>query len=866
MVPVAGPGVIRRSGRLRRLSMQALPTLPIVAALPALAEALESGRQVVLEAPPGAGKSTIVPLALLEAAWRGDGRLVMLEPRRIAARAVAERMATLLGERAGERVGFRTRLESRVGPRTRLEVVTEGILTRQLQHDPALEGVACVIFDEFHERGLQGDLGLALALECQRHLRPELRLLVMSATLDGEALARLMGAARIVRAPGRMFEVETFHVAPPPGAAPQALAQRVASRIAAAVESHEGDVLAFLPGAGEIRRVVDALSEVVPADRCVVLPLYGDLPSAAQDAVLRPDPRGRRKIVIATNLAETSLTIDGVRIVVDSGQERRNRFDPATGMNRLETVRISRASADQRRGRAGRTAPGVCYRLWSESAHAALLPQAPAEILEADLAPLALELACWGADDPTALAWLDPPPPASLAQARELLTRLEALDARGRATPLGREMAALGVHPRLAHMILRGQALGVGALACAVAAVLSERDPLRGAAGPADPDLRSRLDALQGRGLPPGTTADRAALARIGRVVEQLARRIARRAPSGGAAAATPDESEAVGLLLAFAYPDRIGRSRGEGGRYVLSGGRGAALPGPSALARSEYLAVAALDAGEREARIQLAAPLSLPLLLQHFGGLVEETTRVEWDPRSETVAARRIHRLGQLVLEDEPLRDAGERATRAMLDGIRALSLRCLPWTRALEQWRARVAFARAQDPRGPATWPDVSDAALLEGLESWLAPWLERVTRREQLARVDLGGALHGLLDWNAQRRLDALAPTHLGVPSGSRIAIDYSGGVPTLSVRLQEVFGLAESPRVAEGRVPVTLELLSPARRPVQVTRDLESFWSRGYHEVRKELKGRYPKHYWPEDPREAVATRRVRPPGD
>ena len=845
--------------------MQALPTLPIVAALPALAEALEAGRQVVLEAPPGAGKSTVVPLALLDAAWRGDERIVMLEPRRIATRAVAERMATLLGERGGERVGFRTRLESRIGPRTRLEVVTEGILTRQLQHDPALEGVACVIFDEFHERGLQGDLGLALALECQRHLRPELRLVVMSATLDGEALARLMGAARIVRAPGRMFEVQTIYVAPPPGALPHTLAQRVAGRIAAALDSHEGDVLAFLPGAGEIRRVVEALSERLPTDRCVVLPLYGDLPSAAQDAVLRPDPHGRRKIVIATNLAETSLTIDGVRIVVDSGQERRNRFDPATGMNRLETVRISRASADQRRGRAGRTAPGVCYRLWSESAHAALLPQAPAEILEADLAPLALELACWGADDPAALAWLDQPPPASVAQARELLTRLEALDARGRATPLGREMAALGVHPRLAHMILRGQALGLGPLACAVAAVLSERDPLRSVTGPADPDLRSRVDALRGRGLPPGTSADRGALARIGRVVEQLERRIERRAPAGGAAGTAPEESQAVGLLLAFAYPDRIARSRGEGGRYVLSGGRGAALPGPSALARSEYLAVAALDAGEREARIQLAAPLSLSLLLEHFGGLLEEATHVEWDPRSEAVAARRIRRLGQLVIEDEPLRDAGERAAAAMLDGIRALGLRCLPWTRELEQWRARVAFARAQDPRDATAWPDVSDAALLEGLGSWLAPWLERITRREQLARLDLRGALHGLLDWNAQRRLDALAPTHLVVPSGSRITVDYSGGVPTLSVRLQEVFGLAESPRVAEGRVPVTLELLSPARRPVQVTRDLESFWSRGYHEVRKELKGRYPKHYWPEDPREAVATRRARPSG-
>jgi len=846
--------------------MSAFPPLPIVEVLPSLAEALEAGRQVVLEAPPGAGKSTVVPLALLEAPWRGDGRVVMLEPRRIAARAVAERMAGTLGERTGERVGYRTRLDTRVGPCTRLEVVTEGILTRMLQHDPALEGVACVVFDEFHERSLQADLGLALALECQRHLRPELRLLVMSATLDGEALARAMGAARVVRAPGRMFDVETIHVSSPPGATPAPIAPRVANRIAAAIEAHAGDVLAFLPGAGEIRRVAEALDARLPADRCVVLPLYGDLAADAQDAVLRPDARGRRKVIVATNIAETSLTIDGVRIVVDSGLERRNRFDPATGMNRLETVRISRASADQRRGRAGRTAPGVCYRLWSESAHAALLPQAPAEILEADLASLALELACWGTDDTATLAWIDPPPSAALAQARDLLGRLEALDTAGRVTPLGRDMAALGVHPRLAHMILRAQQLGLGRLGCEIAAVLSERDPLRSAAGPTDPDLRSRLDALHRRDLPPGTTADRGALARIERVAGQLARRLPRRAAATAGPDAAGAESAAVGLLLAFAYPDRIGRSRGEtGGRYVLSGGRGAALPGPSALARAEYLAVAALDAGDREAGIQLAAPVELPLLLRHFGALVEETTSVEWDARSEAVAARRLRRLGQLVLEEQPLRESGERATAAMLDGIRSLGLRSLPWTRELEQWRARVAFVRANDPRGEAVWPDASDAALLQGLEAWLAPWLDGITRREQLARVDLRAALQGLLDWDAQRRLDALAPTHLAVPSGSRIAIDYTGGVPTLAVRLQEVFGLAESPRVAEGRVPVTMELLSPARRPVQVTRDLESFWSRAYHEVRRELKGRYPKHYWPEDPREAVATRRVRPPG-
>jgi len=846
--------------------MPSLPQLPIVEALPELASALAHGRQVVLEAPPGAGKSTVVPLALLDAAWRADGRIVMLEPRRLAARAVAERMAASLGESAGGRVGFRTRLETRVGPATRIEVVTEGILTRMLQRDPELAGVACVVFDEFHERNLHGDLGLTLALECQRHLRPDLRLLVMSATLDGDALARVLDDVRFVRAPGRMHDVETIYAPAPAGSTPTPLPRQVANRILQALDSHPGDLLAFLPGAGEIRRVAEALEAALPAGRHAVLPLYGDLSTAAQDAALRPDPHGRRKVIVATNIAETSLTIDGVRIVVDAGLERRQRFDPPSGMSRLEVLRISRASADQRRGRAGRTAPGVCYRLWSEATHASLLPQAPAEILEADLAPLALELACWGAQDAGALAWLDPPPAATLAQARDLLVRLEAIDPNGRVTSLGREMAALGVHPRLAHMLLRARALGHGHLGCEIAGSLSERDPLRVDSSAPDPDVRTRIEALRGQTLPPGVTADRAVLRRIERVVQQLERQLDRQRPPQRTGQASVPETEAVGLLLAFAYPDRIGRARTPGsGRYVLSGGRGAVLPGPAALARSEYIVVAALDAGEREARIQLAAPVDLAVLLEHFAHLVEETERVAWDPRSETVAARRLRSLGGLVIEDTPLRGLGAQATTAMIAGIRALGLASLPWTRELEQWRARAAFARANDPRGSAAWPDVSDAALLDAAEHWLAPWLDGITRRDQLGRLDLRGALHGMLDWDAQRRLDAFAPTHLTVPSGSRIAIDYSTGIPTLSVRLQEVFGLTTSPRVAEGRVPVTMELLSPARRPVQVTRDLESFWARGYHEVRKELKGRYPKHYWPDDPREATPTRRVRPPG-
>lgn len=846
--------------------MPTLPSLPIAEALPELALALAHARQVVLEAPPGAGKSTVVPLELLGAPWRADGRIVMLEPRRLAARAVAERMAATLGETAGGRVGFRTRLETRVGPSTRIEVVTEGILTRMLQRDPALEGVACVVFDEFHERNLQGDLGLALALECQRHLRPDLRLLVMSATLDADALARLLDDARFVRSPGRAFDVETIYAPAPPGTTVPPLPRLVANRILQALESHPGDLLAFLPGAGEIRRVVQVLEAELPASSHAVLPLYGDLATAAQDAVLRPDPQGRRKVIIATNIAETSLTIDGVRIVVDSGLERRQRFDPATGMGRLESVRIARASADQRRGRAGRTATGVCYRLWSESANAALLPHAPAEILEADLAPLALELACWGAQDASALAWLDPPPAATLAQARDLLVRLEALDADGRVTALGREMAALGAHPRLAHLMLRARWLGHARLGCEIAGVLSERDPVHSGAGAPDPDVRTRIEALRGQAPPPGVVADRSALRRIERVVQQFERQLGRLRSKQQPVAAPMAEADAVGLLLAFAYPDRIGRARAaDSGRYVLSGGRGAVLPGPAALARSEYIVVAALDAGDREARIQLAAPVDLGLLIEHFAHLIEDSERVEWDPRTAGVAARRMRSLGGLVIEDAPLRGPGAQATAAMIDGIRALGLACLPWTRDLEQWRARVAFARANDPRASAAWPDVSDAALLAAAGEWLAPWLEGITRRDQLGRLDLRGALHGLLDWDAQRRLDAFAPTHLTVPSGSRIAIDYSSGVPTLSVRLQEVFGLTASPRVADGRVPVTMELLSPARRPVQVTRDLESFWSRGYHEVRKELKGRYPKHYWPDDPHDATATRRVRPPG-
>ncbi len=738
-----------------------------------------------------------------------------------------------------------------------------------LQDDPALETVGCVVFDEFHERNLQSDLGLALALDAQRHLRDDLRLLVMSATLGGLPIGELLGHAPVVRSAGRTFDVDTHYLAPaPPGVNrwPEPIEQRAARATLRALRDDVGDVLVFLPGAGEIRRACAAIETGADDAGLAVLPLYGDIDAAAQDAALQPAPAGRRKVVVATNLAETSLTIEGVRVVVDAGLERRSRFDPVSGMSRLETVAISRASADQRRGRAGRTAPGTCYRLWSQSTQASLAAQAPAEILGADLAPLALELACWGVVDSARLAWLDPPPAAMLAQARDLLGRLEALDELGRPTPAGRRMASLGTHPRLAHMIDRAVDLELGPLACELAALLGERDPLRWTAGRGDPDLRLRVHVLRGGAPPPGASVDARASSQVRRTARLLARRLPRARSDRSSSPALAADA-ATGLLLAFAYPDRIARRRDhDGARYLLAQGRGAVLSGPSALARSEFLVVAELDAGEREAQAYLAAPLDRALLEQHFAGAIVEQDEIAWDPRSEAVSARRVRRLGSLVLQERALGPAAAGASHAaMLDGIRALGLEALPWTSQLRQWRARVQLVRdcATTPVERESWPDVTDAALLATLEGWLAPWLEGVTRREHLGRVDLRGALHALLDWNRQRRLDELAPTHVVVPSGSRIAIDYSAAAPRLAVRLQEVFGWQDTPRIANGRVPLTLELLSPARRPVQVTQDLASFWARGYAEVKKDLKGRYPKHYWPDDPYAAVATRKLRP---
>ncbi len=835
-----------------------LHALPVMQALPALATALAGAGAAVLEAPPGAGKSTGVPLALLTAPWLRDQRILVLEPRRLAARAVAARMAFLLGEAVGGTVGYRMRLDTRVGPGTRIEVVTEGILTRQLQHDPALAGVGLVIFDEFHERSLQADLGLALTLDVRRHLRPELRLLVMSATLDTAGVARLLGNVPVVASPGLAFPVVTRHAARP---GTGHVAERAATAVRRALADDEGDVLVFLPGAGEIRRTAGLLAEAPLPAGVAVHPLFGDLGREDQDLAIRPAPAGRRKVVLATNIAETSLTIEGIRVVIDGGLARRPVFDPGSGMGRLVTGRISRASADQRRGRAGRLAPGVCYRLWTEAEHRSLLPETPPEIADADLASLALDIAAWGTVDAGALGWLTPPPAGALAQARELLHTLGALDAAHRITPHGRILADFGTHPRLAQLLVSARASGAGTTACALAALLGERDVLRAPPGDRDPDLRTRLALLAHEaGATERTDVDRQALRQVQRAALAFARQL--RLP-GDLRDIAPDQA---GSLLAIAWPDRVSRAREPGsGRFQLSNGRGAAFSGATALARAEFLVIPELDGGDRDARIALAAPLSRADIEQHLGHALTDVATVHWDRREQAVVARRERRLGQLLVSEAALQDPDATAVRAaVLAGLTETGLDALPWTPELRQWQARVLLCRRSDPDAGAGWPDVSDAALLATLPDWLDPWLTGITRAAHFSRIDLGAALRARLDHAQQQRLAGLAPTHLTVPSGSQLPVDYlDGPEPSLSVRLQEVFGLTDTPRIGGGRTPVVLKLLSPARRPVQVTRDLASFWRGTYAEVRRELKGRYPRHYWPEDPRDAEPTRGVRP---
>ena len=865
--------------------------LPIESALPALLAALAGGRSAVLQAPPGAGKSTVVPLVLMQQEWARNRRIMMLEPRRLAARAVARRMASTLGEEVGRTVGYRMRMDTRVSAASRIEVVTEGVLTRMLQRNPELPGYAAVIFDEFHERSLQADLGLALTLDARDSLGLDLRVLVMSATLDGEAIARLLDGAPVVTAQGRQFPVQSRFEGKGMPLLPDALAvahdtpeKAVARLVERALREAPGDILVFLPGAREIRRVQSLLQSNAhsPPVRC--LPLYGELSGDEQEDALRPAPGGKRKVVLSTNIAETSLTIEGIRIVVDSGLVRRAVFDPATGMSRLETQRISRASADQRQGRAGRLGPGVSFRAWSEGSHRSLAPFSPPEIADADLVPLALELACWGVREPTDLRWLDPPPAATLAGARDLLRRLGALDVQGRVTPHGREMSGLTVHPRLAHMLVRGRRAGSVALAADLATLLSDRDVLRSApAGGAvarDADIRTRLDLLRGeKGHARGEESGSAygpALQRARAAARQLVRQLGSPRTDGPNDPSSPNgpdgpegsdrdghrDAPGAGVLLAFAYPDRIGRRReGTPGRYTLANGRGAHFAEAQSLARSELIVAVDLDDRDRDARILLAAPLERTDLEQFMPERLEVLESVRWDAREQAVLARRLVRLDEITLEEKPLLHASADALRAaMLEGIRELGIESLSWTREALDLQARVRFARAC---AGGSWPDLSAAALVECVGDWLPPWLTGITRRDHLARIPVADALRARLTWEQQRELDRLAPTHLQVPSGSRIRIDYlDESAPVVSVRLQEVFGLQETPRIAGGRIPITFKLLSPAQRPVQVTGDLAGFWRGSYAEVRKDMRGRYPRHYWPENPLQAEPTRGAR----
>ncbi len=803
------------------------PPLPIEPVLPPLVDAVRSGGRAVLEAPPGAGKTTRVPLALLEAGVVA-GRIVMLEPRRIAARAAAERMAELLGERAGETVGYRIRGEARVSKATRIEVVTEGILTRMLQSDPSLPGIGTVIFDEFHKRSLNADLGLALCLEVAGALRDDLTLIAMSATLDGAAVAGLMGAP-VIRSEGRAFPVETRWLTRP---LPKGVRfeAAMADLVQRAVAETEGGVLVFLPGEGEIRRVAGLVEGQLPPG-ARVHPLYGAMPFAAQRAAIAPAKEGR-KIVLATAIAETSLTIEDVRTVVDGGRARRARFDPGSGMARLVTEPVSRAEAEQRRGRAGRVAEGLCYRLWAKGQDGAFPAYPPAEIEVADLTGLALEIAAWGARDAGDLSFLTPPPGGPLAAAQALLRELGALSEDGAITDHGRRMAELPVHPRLAHMLLRG-----GAAAAPVAALLGERDPLRGAGA----DLRRRLAAVAGGPVP---DAARGAVARIREEARRLARLTPERPP-------LPPEA-----LAALAYPDRIALRRpGDAPRWVMSGGKGVRMEEGDALAGARLLVITDSDGDPREARVRQAIEIGEATLREVLGPRIEWVERCQWSRREARVVARRQERLGALVLEDRVWREVPDTAVaQAMLDGVRELGL---VFTPAAARFRARVGVARRVEPG----LPDLRDTALLESLEDWLLPHLTGVRTAAEWRAFDLLDPLRALLSWEEMRRVDSIAPAHFETPLGRKVPVDYASDDPAIEVRLQEMFGVTAHPTA--GGTPLRIALLSPAGRPVQVTADLPGFWATSYADVRKDMRGRYPKHPWPEDPTVAEPTLRAKP---
>jgi len=816
--------------------------LPIDTVLDRLSRTLADINAAVLVAPPGAGKTTRVPLALLDAPWLGAKKIIMLEPRRIAARASAERMAKTLGERAGETVGYRVRFGSKVSRATKIEVVTEGIFSRQILDDPELSGVAAVLFDEFHERSLDADMGLALARDAQVGLREDLRILVMSATLDGARVARLLGDAPVISSEGRAFPVETRYLG---RKADAPLERQMADAIAMALRADPGSVLAFLPGAAEIRRTQNFLGERIHDASIEIVPLFGALDAAVQDRAIAPAPKGQRKVVLATSIAETSLTIEGVRIVVDSGVARVPRYEPDIGLTRLETVRASRAAVDQRRGRAGRTEPGVCYRLWDEPQTASLAAYTQPEILSADLSSLVLDLAQWGVSDPATMAFLDPPPAPALKEARSLLGELGALDSDGRITAEGKSLRELALPPRLARMIVDSHRLGAGEEAADIAAVLTERG-----LGGDSVDLDARLDRFR------RDRSQRSSSAR------SLAQRWASQVAAAEGAPAE-DTSPSTGVMLALAFPDRVARNRGNGS-FVLANGRGAAVDQTSALARAPYIAVAELTGTAANGRILLAAPILQSDIELRFADQIESADEISFDRGAMALRARRRKTLHAITLSETPmaLKPSAETAL-VLANGLVAAGLDRLPWSKPAKQWRDRVMFLRKAEGE---SWPDLSDDALAEQREAWLVPALYDKTALKDLSAGDLSDALMTLLPWELRARLEREAPTHFEAPTGTQLAIDYEAEQgPTIAVRLQELFGLNTHPSIAKGAVPLVLELLSPAHRPVQVTRDLPGFWRGSYAAVRSDLRGRYPRHPWPEDPASAAPTRRVKPRG-
>ncbi|WP_408605991.1 ATP-dependent helicase HrpB [Ciceribacter selenitireducens] len=815
-----------------------LPHLPVSDSLPALAAALKEKNRAILSAPPGAGKTTIVPLHLLGEAFRGDGRIILLEPRRLAARAAAGRMASLLGEAVGETVGYRMRLDNRISAKTRIEVVTEGVFARMILEDPELQGIAAVLFDEFHERSLDADFGLALALDAQTALRPDLRLLVMSATLDVERIAALFGDAPVISSEGRSFPVEIRYRDRPGG---ERVEDAVASAIMQAHQPESGSILAFLPGQAEIRRVAERLEGRFD-ETTLVVPLYGNLSQKEQDAAIRPASAGNRKIVLATSIAETSITIDGVRVVIDSGLQRLPVYEPSTGITRLETVRVSRASADQRAGRAGRTEPGIALRLWHSGQTAALPAFTPPEILSADLSNLVLDMAHWGVLDPTGLAFIDPPPAAAWNEARTLLRLLGALDASGAITATGRQIRSLGLPVRLAAMILAAARTGAARQAAELAVLLTEQG-----LGGTGIDIEDRLRRFRQEG------GDRAVSAR------KLAERLA--SSAGPSKAATI--SFTAGQLLLHAYPDRIALKRGGRGRFVMANGRGAEIAETERLAGADMLVIADLTGRAAQGRVLAAAEIGKAEIEAMLPDAIQRREECFFDAASRQVRARRVTRLGAIVLEETPLaRPTGPAAAEALAEGVRHIGIGALPFSKAGEQLRQRVGFLYRTigEP-----WPDLSDAALLDSLDSWFTPFQTHARGIDDLSPGTLYDGLASLIPHGLQRELDRLAPTHFTAPTGQNHPIRYDGAEPVLSIRVQELYGLKTHPAIGGGKLPLVLELTSPAHRPIQTTRDLPGFWVGSWKDVRADMRGRYPKHPWPEDPAGALPTTRAKPRG-